>query len=144
MTGRILLGLIGITLAATSVSAQQERMAVVPYDEAKLIPIDPALPDSTRIAVLSGNPAKGPSSMLMKMVRGTGRLHVHSADYRLVIVAGEMKHRSPDQSEAVAPIMGPGSYWAQPGGQPHADSCLSDTCLMYIEWSGPRDSRAVN
>jgi len=29
------------------------------------------------------------------------------------------------QSMEAAPVLGPGGYWFQPGGQPHADACLS-------------------
>ena len=79
--------------------------------------------------------------MLMKMGRGTGRLHLHTADYELVVIEGTMKHWRTGEDETTAKPLGVGSYWFQPGGEPHADSCLSDTCVMFITWSGPRDVR---
>jgi quercetin dioxygenase-like cupin family protein len=79
--------------------------------------------------------------MLMKMRKSTGRLHVHTADYELVVIEGTMKHWRADEDEATIKPMSVGSYWFQPGGAPHADSCLTDTCVMYITWSGPRDAR---
>lgn len=111
-----------------------------PIEAARFVPINPADPNSTQIAVLSGDPATGPSDMLMRFVRGQGVPHVHSSDYRLVVVQGTMTHTQAGE-EAKATPMGPGSYWFQPGEQPHVDSCLSDQCTMFISWSGKRDSR---
>ncbi len=52
-----------------------------------------------------------------------------------------MKHWDASGSEVDARVIGPGGHWFQPGGQAHADSCLSDECLMVIHWSGARDAR---
>jgi hypothetical protein len=115
---------------------------VVPSGERPpFTPMDPANPNGTAIAVLRGDPAKGPSTMFMRMRKMTGRMHVHTADYELVVVEGTMKHRLEGEDEAAAKPMGAGSYWFQKGGVPHADSCLSDTCVMYVTWAGPRDAR---
>ena len=114
---------------------------VTPLEQAKFVPVDSKRPELAAIAVLSGDPATGPSTMLLRMGRGPGRLHVHTADYRLVIVRGTMKHWSIELPETSAPELGPGSSWFQPGAEAHADSCLTDECLMYIVWSGARDAR---
>jgi hypothetical protein len=136
-------GVAATMVVAVPATAQQATMVVIPFEEARFVPLD-ATPDATSIAVLSGDPAVGPSSMLMRMSRGIGRLHVHTSDYRLVVLSGQMKHRSRDQPEDEAPRLGPGSFWAQPGSVAHADSCLSESCTMYIQWSGPRDTRAAD
>jgi hypothetical protein len=81
--------------------------------------------------------------MLMKFGKGDGRMHVHSSDYDLVVIKGEMKHWGPGEAKATAKLIGPGGYWFQPGNQSHVDSCESEECLMYVQWSGKRDSRAV-
>jgi quercetin dioxygenase-like cupin family protein len=128
-----------IDLAAQTSSAAPA--IVVPYGDRQFTPLNPSVPNSTEIAVLRGDPAKGPSTMLMKMRKATGRMHVHTADYELVVIEGTMKHWRAGEDEAAAKSMGAGSYWFQPGGAPHADSCLTDTCVMYITWSGPRDAR---
>lgn len=52
--------------------------------------------------------------MLVEIKKGSIPLHLHSADYHLVVVEGEMKHWAENQSEAGAKILGPGSYWFQP------------------------------
>jgi hypothetical protein len=124
----------------TALLATGSAMIVTPFANARFAPVDPARPDGAQIAVLRGDPATGPSDMLMRMRRGEGRLHVHSADYRLVVVSGTMRHWTTGGS-ATAPDLGPGSYWFQPGDAAHADSCLSDECVMFIQWSGPRDGR---
>jgi quercetin dioxygenase-like cupin family protein len=122
-------------------AASGKRMIVTPFAEAKFEPADFKNPSGTRIAVLSGDPATGPSAMLMEFGKNTGRMHVHSSDYHLVVLEGTMKHTVPGQVEAEAPTLGRGSYWFQPGNDPHADTCLSEKCLMFITWAGKRDGR---
>lgn len=124
-------------------AASGPQMIVTPIEGAVFKPLDPTRPAAAQIAVLRGDPASGPSSMLMKFGKGEGRLHVHSSDYDLVVLKGEMKHWQTGETAATAKVLGPGSYWFQPGNQAHADSCLSDECLMYVQWSGKRDTRAV-
>lgn len=116
-------------------------MVVVPAEEARFQPMSARHPDGPRMAVLWGDPSSGPSAVLLEMKRGAGPLHLHTADYHLVILEGTMKHWSADQSEEGARPLGPGSYWFQPGGHAHGDSCLSDRCVMHIVWSGARDGK---
>ena len=40
---------------------------VVPYGDRPFTPLNPSVSNGTEIAVLRGDPAKGPSTMLMKM-----------------------------------------------------------------------------
>jgi len=117
---------------------------VVAYEDADFRPLVAGRPDGPAIAVLSGDPDRGPSTMLMRLPRMTGRMHTHSADYHLVVLEGRMKHWSAGESEATARELGPGGYWFQPGGRPHADSCLSQRCVMFITWAGPRDAMAAD
>jgi hypothetical protein len=119
------------------------RMIVVNSEDATFVPIDPEHPEDAQIAVLRGDPDTGPSSMLMKMRKAPGELHYHTADYELVLIEGRMKHRAEGQTEEQAPVLGPGSYWYQPGMRNHADSCLSDVCVMFITWAGKRDAIAA-
>ena len=114
---------------------------VVTAEAARFVPADPARPEGAAIAVLRGNPDTGPSDMLFRIRPGPGTLHVHSADYRLVVIEGVMKHLAAGETEADVPSLGPGSYWFQPGGVAHADTCLTETCLIFISWSGARDAR---
>ncbi len=74
--------------------------------------------------------------MLLRMERSGGRLHYHSSDYHLAVIEGEMKHWARGEQEADAPVLGPGSYSFQPGGEAHADSCLADQCLRSSSGGG--------
>jgi hypothetical protein len=117
------------------------QMIVVPAEGARFVPLDPKQPDGAQFAVLRGDPTKGPSAMLLKFKKSTGVLHVHTSDYHLVLLQGTMKHWGEADKEATAPSLGPGSYWFQPGGRAHADSCLADECVMFVNWAGKRDAR---
>jgi quercetin dioxygenase-like cupin family protein len=119
----------------------KKQMVVTPFQDAKFIPVDPAQPDLAQMAVLWGDPAIGPSAMLLKFKKGGGQLHLHTSDYHLMLLEGTMKHWTEGVQEKDAKPLGPGSYWFQPGNQAHADACLTDECLMFIKWEGKRDGR---
>lgn len=119
-------------------------MRVVPNGDARFVPADPARPDGAQIAILRGDPDTGPSDILIKMKKTDGRLHVHSSDYRLIVLSGRMKHWTPAEDPAESRVLEAGSYWFQPGNDPHGDACLTDECLMFITWSGKRDGRLVD
>ncbi len=126
-------------IIALLAGASQAAAATTPISEARFTPINPGEPNSAQIAVLRGDPATGPSDMLMRFGRGEGVPHIHSSDYRLVVIEGSMKHAEPGGYPS-ASLMGPGSYWFQPANEPHVDSCHSDQCTMFISWSGKRDA----
>jgi hypothetical protein len=121
--------------------ASKRSMVVAPIENAQFAPVLARLPDGPRVAVLWGNPNAGPSAILLEMKRGAGPMHTHTADYHLVVIEGVMKHWGPDETESIAKPLGPGSYWFQPGGVPHADACLTDRCVMQVVWSGRRDAQ---
>lgn len=131
-------------LACGGFAVAEDPMIVVRRDDAKFVPLDPSRPGGAEMAVLWGDPAKGPSSMLLKMKKGEGVLHIHTSNYDLVVLEGQMKHWGEREHEAEAPTLGPGSYWRQPGHQPHADSCLTDTCVTFIKWEGKRDGKLAS
>ena len=140
--GTVMLGMAWFAAGCADgpVTAPQDPMVVVRREDAKFVPLDPANPEEAQVAVLWGDPAKGPSSMLMRMKKTDGGLHYHSSTYDLVVLEGQMKHLGEGEKAAEAPPLGPGSYWHQPGLQAHADSCLTDECLMFIKWEGKRDA----
>lgn len=138
---RMLAAGLASAVLAGALAAEAPREVVVPFEEARFVPLDPARPEGPAMAVLRGDPDHGPSDMLLKLKKGGGRLHVHTSDYHLVLLQGTMKHWFAGESEEGAKPLGPGSYWFQPGNQAHADSCLTDECLMFIKWDGKRDGR---
>ena len=109
--------------------------------DAKFVPNDPGQPDGPQLAVLWGDPARGPSAMLIKIKKGAIPLHYHIADYHLVVLEGSLKHWAEGGLESNAKTLGPASYWFQPCNQVHGDSCLTDECLAYLNWAGPRDGK---
>lgn len=127
--------------AAGAFAVNKKQMIVTPFQDAKFVPVDPARPDGPQIAVLSGDPDKGASAMLLKLKKGQGRLHTHTSDYHLVVLQGTTKHWAGGEEEADAKSLGPGSYWFQPGNQVHGDTCLTDECLMFVKWEGKRDGK---
>ncbi|MDP3803654.1 DUF4437 domain-containing protein [Brevundimonas sp.] len=131
-------------ILAFTVQAEPTREPPTPYDEARFTPLNPAAPNGPAIAVLRGDPRTGLSDMLMRFGPAEPVMHIHTADYRLVVLSGEMKHWTPEVREEDAAVLGPGSYWMQQGGKPHADRCLSETCVMFISWSGARDGRLAS
>ena len=130
-----------VGFAAGVLASDSRRMVVVGHDEARFVPVDPNRPDGAQIAILWGDPETGPSSMFMKFAKGEGVMHVHSSDYHLVLLEGSMHHTLPGEDPAKRKVLGPRSFWYQPGDQPHADSCLTDECVMFIQWAGKRDAR---
>jgi hypothetical protein len=134
-------GLVAVLGCSASDVPEQSLMVTVPFEQAKFVPVSAARPNGAQLAVLHGDPSTGPSAMLMKLVRGPVPLHTHSADYHLVLIRGSMKHWGAGEAETTAPILQPGSYWFQPGGKVHGDSCLDAECLVHVVWSGPRDGK---
>jgi hypothetical protein len=137
-------GIVCLAAALAGVAAAEDQMVVVRREDAKFVPLDPAHPNEAQVAVLRGDPTKGPSSMLMRVRKYTGALHYHTSGYDVVILEGQVKHWGEGQREAEVPPLGPSSYWHQPGLQPHGDSCLTDVCLAFIKWEGKRDGFLVS
>src|SRR5262245_48425688 len=63
-----------------------KKMIVTPFQNARFAPVDPAKPDGAKMAVLWGDPAKGPSAILLKFKKGSHPFHIHTSDYHLVVV----------------------------------------------------------
>jgi hypothetical protein len=61
-------------------------MVVTPLEQVKFVPIDPIKPHGNQIAVAAEASASGLSSMYLKVKKGVNPTHVHSSDYRLVVL----------------------------------------------------------
>lgn len=118
-------------------------MTVMPLSDAldrTFRPLYAASPDGPQIVVLEGDPDRGPSLTLFRYgpnYTGSGRLHTHTHDYRLWLIEGALKHWDADGSEEAAPILRPGAYVHQPGGQLHAANCVAERCTAYVVFDGP-------
>jgi hypothetical protein len=60
-------------------------------------------------------------------------VHMHTADYRAVVVEGIWKHWPEGASQARALALRPGSYWTQKARKWHADACVSKApCTILL------------
>ncbi len=126
-----------LLMASTVLIAQSSStMTVIASDEIQWRPSNPDRPEGMQIAVLRGDPATGPSSMLMSFGPGASPMHTHAADYDAVVLEGTVQHWREGQEQSQAPALKPGSYWFQPALERHADACLSERCVLYVQWSG--------
>ncbi len=122
------------------VAGSSSQMIVTPAEKLRYVVEYPDQQSSPGIAVVRGDPAKSPISMLIRMKKSVLPMHSHTADYQAVVVQGTMKHWAKDEDEAKAPRLGPGSWWYQPGKQVHTDACLDDECVIYVHNTGVLDT----
>lgn len=136
-----LLVLIGFTGTMASPD-RTDRMVIKSIEDLDWIVEYPDRSDSPRIAIVSGDPATTPISMLIRMAPGALPMHHHTASYQAVVVSGSMKHWAQGETEANAPVLGPGSWWSQPGGEVHTDACVEPAgeCMLYVHSDGPLDT----
>lgn len=127
--------------ASGTATVDTKQMVVTSFQDAKFVPLDPTQPEEAHIAVLWGDPTKGPSDMLLRFKKTAGGFHFHTSDYHLVLLEGTMKHYAEGEQETDSKDYGPGSHWFQPGNQVHSDACLTDECLMFIHWADKRDAK---
>ena len=134
-------GMALVAAYAADAALSSRKMAITAIEDAKFAPVDPARPQGAQMAVLWGDPHTGPSATLLRLNKGVSAVHVHSADYHGVILEGTLQHWEQGQSQTQAKLLRPGSHWFQPGNVAHSDACVTDQCLMYVQWSGRRDGR---
>lgn len=97
----------------------------------------PGVP-GVKIAVLWGDPAKGPHAAIHKFPAGfKAPLHTHSADLRCVIISGTIIHGEKDGTQTP---LGPGSYLMDPHTEVHTTACdPASECEMFVQASGKFD-----
>ena len=127
-------------LASIAVAGSSSQMIVTPAEALHYVVEYPDQQSSPGIAVVTGDPAKTPISMLVRMKKSVLPMHSHSADYQAVVVKGTMKHWAKGKDEAKAPRLRPGSWWYQPGKQVHTDACLDEECVVYVHNTGVLDT----
>jgi quercetin dioxygenase-like cupin family protein len=100
------------------------------------------MPESCRIAVLQGDPAKPNADLFFKMEGNTSvPNHWHHSAERMVLVSGNMEVRYKGQNPAK---LIPGTYAYGPPEKPHTASCVSEEpCVLFIAFNKPVDAFAV-
>lgn len=90
----------------------------------------PGVPECTTFAVLHGDMASGPSTMMVRMLSGCAVPYQwHSASEELVLLKGEIIAQL---MGAEALHFGEGSYVQLPSGRPHRFACISeDECVLF-------------
>jgi len=89
-----------------------------------------------------GDAAGGAHGTLTRMPAGLAEpLHVHSREFRVVVVAGTLRYTIAGRATAA---LGPGSYVAIPAGIPHLAACIGpEPCEVYVEQDGALDVQPI-
>jgi quercetin dioxygenase-like cupin family protein len=122
-----------VLLLATAAILNQAQSAghgvVRPLSEVKFEPDDDV--KCLQSAVETGDPAKGPSSILLKAPPNClVPWHYHTAQEQLLVIQGSVR----TEMEGMAPgALGPGGFAMMPGHAKHRFSCQSKTpCVMLV------------
>ena len=93
------------------------------------------------MSVLWGDPATGPSGVMLKMPAGFETpIHTHSAGYRAVVIQGQATHWIEGADPSAAHRAGPGSYVVQPAGEWHGDlNAGPGEVVVLVIYDGPID-----
>lgn len=128
-------------LAGFAVAEARNQMSVRPFEQVKFVPQDPKNPGGPQLAVLSGSRSAGPVAVLLKWKKGDIPMHSHTFAYHAVVLQGKAKHWAQGENAASAPVLGPGSYWYQPGKLVHTDACLEESsdCIIFAYSLGKQD-----
>lgn len=98
--------------------------------------IFPDKPDGPQMLVLSGNPAEGPLSAMIKLPAGhASPLHSHPANFFGITVSGTITNgRIAEEAKEI----GPGDTWTEPAGEVHFTGCAADAdCVFVGHMDGP-------
>ncbi|MGB8543666.1 MAG: cupin domain-containing protein [Candidatus Acidiferrales bacterium] len=134
--------LVGMILCvAASASSDSPREAIIhPLQNANFV--SATEPACLSTAVEAGNPATGPSAVLVKMEKGCmDAWHFHTAAEELIVIKGELKV----ETFSVPPaILGPGGYAQIPSNEKHQFTCgAKSECLAFVRIDRAYDSKAV-
>jgi quercetin dioxygenase-like cupin family protein len=112
---------------------------LVPAASLAYKPIDPSKPGGPEVALVTGDLESGGGFFLKLPPGSKSGLHTHSSDYHAVVVGGAPKHWIAGEEKKAKPL-GVGSYWFQPGTQPHGDECTgTEPCVLYLVVMGKFD-----
>lgn len=115
---------------------------VTPFDSIAFALEAPDQPQS--LGQLWGDRAVGPAGTYLRTPGGwVAPLHVHTADYKAVVIKGIWSHWGAGVT-AKEPLP-PGSYWTQVAHEPHSDACLSkEDCVVLLINEQPYQTELVS
>ena len=121
---------LGFVLAAASASAQSmDKGVVTPLDKVKFAQDDDV--KCLASAVESGDPAKGPSTIILKAPPNClVPWHYHTAEEQLMVTEGTVRT---EMEGMTARALTPGGFAMMPGKAKHQFSCQSKApCVMFV------------
>jgi quercetin dioxygenase-like cupin family protein len=123
--------------AAASKHKAKPALVMKTPDDLKWVP-NPGAPDQVSMAVVSGDPDKGPHKAFHKFKAGfNAGLHTHSSDIAFAVLSGTVT-LAPEGGETKK--LPPGSYAFQPHGVRHVTGCdPASDCLIFTVASGKFD-----
>jgi len=116
-------------LAVAALAHGQSPGVVRPLAESKLAQDDDV--KCLLSAVESGDPAKGPSTIILKAPPNClVPWHYHTAEEQLIVVQGSVRT---EMEGMAARALGPGGFASMPSKAKHQFSCQSKTaCVMFV------------
>lgn len=112
---------------------------LVPAASLTYKPVDPSKPGGLELALVTGDLETGGGFFLKLPPGSKSGLHTHTSDYHAIVVSGAPKHWIAGEEKKAKPL-GVGSYWFQPGSQPHGDECTgTEPCVLYLVLMGKFD-----
>lgn len=140
MTSRLCIALLFCISAVSAFAQSDSTMTFAAAATSKFVNL-PNLPDCMTVAVQRGDPAKGPSVLLLKFRPGcTIPWHWHTAGESLMMVSGTGKMQMKDGKPTAAK---PGDYVYLPGKSIHQFSAVT-AVLLFDAPDGPFDIHYVD
>ncbi len=141
--GRLFVVCAFVCFGAVAAAQQSAQAPAAMKLSAAKFAILPNQPDCMTVAVERGDPAKGPSSVLVKMTPSCdSRTHWHSADASVVAVSGTTQLEIKGEKTA---SMRQGDFVFMPTHHIHRERCTGTVpCVFYVELYGPFDVHYVD
>jgi quercetin dioxygenase-like cupin family protein len=133
---RLRLAILLLGIASLSPSQTPNHGVVRPLSEVKFDPDDDV--KCLFSAVETGNPATGPSTIILKAPPNClVPWHYHTAGEQLIVSEGSVR----TEMDGMSPhSLGPGGFAAMPGKVKHQFSCQSKTaCVMFVAFDRTYD-----
>jgi quercetin dioxygenase-like cupin family protein len=123
-------------IACLFAAASWTQGIVRPFSEVKFDPDDDV--KCLQSTVESGDPAKGPSTIILKAPAGClVPWHYHTAEEQLIVVRGNVRT---EMDGMAAKELGPGGFAMMPGKAKHQFSCAGQAgCVMFVTFNRAYD-----
>ena len=130
-----------VTATAVDVRAEDQSMRSVSPDDPSLKwgPCPEVFAKGCEVAVLNGDPAKGPSDVYLRMPKNYDMpVHWHTSAEHIVLVKGKFSATFEGNKKAAGP------YIYIPSKVPHWARCdKSGPCVIFISFESPVDAVAA-